>query len=606
MARDTWREHLKYPALLFFVLLLTKIAYIVVESQYNYNILDTLTQSSLDTKSIDELNEFGHQISSVGLTLLLIPIFYFLFKRYKTVTMYLLISFSSIVSYMSIKHSLDVLIDTIVERNSDKRYQAYYTNIFKYGVLNGHFSYDSFISTKKISEDALTVEDKVLIINTFLIIYADKSLIEKLLSRGSGKISELYLDMDKDSGYKKSYEDFKNFSSEITKLWARFGEERKKLSNQMDKLEVESNIKDAHRKMLTEVDSEYDLYKDVTKDIDAKVREETQPIKRLEIERKLKQYYKYKNTKIAQDRYKKTMNEKFGHYIEPDRWCNDFNCPNMQNISIVIREEIEAKAKDKLGGIPSGLSSHRFRKNIHVKAKVAKKLKAKGIYIPQDFDYSYAQFKRYYIFSLSKKKELMITAFYEGMKKELGENDIKLSDSWDEFVMSRFIEKKIKKGKSDFNEQTLKNIQALLISKDIGDFREKVYLPSMQGKIKNQIYTEDDFKNLPEVMKKGDDALKLLYVPPFALALSMIALVLNLVTVMVMISMLFPAYYKKVRFYIKPVLFVLLFLVPFIFNVKIDTPLIEESIQGNASMERYLNFLSWLQFYENINDTFND
>ena len=259
-----------------------------------------------------------------------------------------------------------------------------------------------------------------------------------------------------------------------------------------------------------------------------------------------------------------------------------------------------------MGGIPSGLSSHRFRENIHVKAKVAKKLKTKGIYIPQDFDYSYAQFKRYYISSLSKKKKMMITAFYEGMKKELGENDIKLSDSWDEFVMSLFIEKKIKKGRSDFDEQTLKRMQTLLISKDIGDFREKVYLPSMQGKIKNQIYTEDDFQNLPTVMKKGDDALKLLYVPPFALALSMIALVLNLVTVMVMISMLFPAYYKKVKFYIKPVLFVLLFLVPFIFNVKMDTPLIEESIQNNASMERYLNFLSWLQFYENINDTFND
>ena len=147
--RSMWKEHLKYPILLFFILLLAKIVYIYIESQYNYRILETLTQASLDTLVIDELNEFGHRISSVGFTLLLIPIFYILFKRYKAVTMYLLISVSSIVSYMTIKHSLNIMVDTIVESHSDKRYNAYYTNIFKYGLLNQHFSYDSFIFIKE-------------------------------------------------------------------------------------------------------------------------------------------------------------------------------------------------------------------------------------------------------------------------------------------------------------------------------------------------------------------------------------------------------------------------------------------------------------------------
>ena len=446
----------------------------------------------------------------------------------------------------------------------------------------------------------------MLIINTFLIAYADKSLIEKLLNRGSGKISELYLDMDKDSGYVKSYEDFKNFSNEIAQVWMKYGEVRRKLKEQMDNLEDEGNIKTAYTRMQNELENEFKAYEIATKDLNKKIEEETTLLKVIKIEKELKKYYKYKKYKKAQVKYKQVMNEKFGHYIEPDRWCSDYLCPAKQKITQVIKEEIEYKVQDKLQGIPAGLSFRDFLDNIRVKAKVAKRFKEKGILIPKKFNYSYEQFKAYYISSLANKKELMITSFYDAIKKELGENDIKLSDSWDDFVMSEYITKKIKKGKTDFDEQTLKNIQSLLISKDIGDFREKVYIPLVQGNVKKLIYTEDDFKNLPEAMKKGDDALKLLYVPPFALALSMIALLLNFVTVFVMICMLFPACYRKVKLFIRPVLFLLLLSVPFVVSAKIDTPLIQEAMHNNASMKKYLNFLSWLQFYENINDTLND
>lgn len=600
----TWKEHIKYPVLLFFVLLFAKIIYIIVESQYNHEILETLTQASLDTRIIDELNEFGHRISSVGFTLLLVPLFYFIFKRYKTLTMYLLISLSSIVSYVTIKHSLNVLVDTIVEKHSDKRYNAYYTNIFKYGVLNGHFTYDSFIPSKNIREDTLTIEQKLLIINTFLITYADKALIDKLLSRGSDKISELYLDMDNDSEYEKSYEDFKKFSSEITQLWTRFAEERKNLSEQINKLEDESHIKTAYEEMQDDLKKEYKAYKLATKEIDEKVKEETAFFKLIGIEKELKKYFKYKKYKKAQLQYKEEMHERFGRYIESNRWCSDYVCPTKQKIIEVIKQEIEHKAQDKLQGIPSGLSFKTFLDHIQVKTKVAQKLKNKGMSIPKNFNYSYQQFKSHYISSLSKKKKMMIDTFYDAIQKELGENDIKLSDTWEDFVMSQYITKKIKKDKSDFDEKTLKRIQALLISKNIGNFREKVYLPSVQDEVTNQIYTEDDFKNLPEAMKKGDDALKLLYVPPFALALSMVALLLNFVTVFVMIYMLFPASYKKVRFFVRPLLFLVLFLIPYAISPKIDTLLIKEAISDNPSMQRYLNFLSSLQMYEKINASF--
>ena len=200
----------------------------------------------------------------------------------------------------------------------------------------------------------------------------------------------------------------------------------------------------------------------------------------------------------------------------------------------------------------------------------------------------------------------MISEFYTGMKKELGENDIKLSYTWDDFIMSKYISDKIKNGKSDFDEKTLKRMQALLISKNVGDFRSKVYLPSVEDKMEKQTYTEKEFMTLPEAMQKGDDALKLLYVPPFALGLSMVGLLLNLITVMVMISALFPTIHKRTRLILKPILFALFIFMPYILSTSTNTntPLIDEALKNNLKMERYVKFLEWLKYYEEINYKF--
>ncbi|MDQ7061770.1 MAG: hypothetical protein Q9M43_11885 [Sulfurimonas sp.] len=158
---------IKYPLYLFLIILLVKLGYILVESYYNYYVLSVTTSASLTKETIENLNINGHRISAMGITLLLFPFLYFLakiiFKRFKLITTLLL----SVLTYFIAFSSLNMLIDKVVLENKEKRHDAYYVNVFKYGVLNNIFIYDSFVDSKRIENNTMDANDKILLTNTF-------------------------------------------------------------------------------------------------------------------------------------------------------------------------------------------------------------------------------------------------------------------------------------------------------------------------------------------------------------------------------------------------------------------------------------------------------
>ena len=129
-----------------------------------------------------------------------------------------------------------------------------------------------------------------------------------------------------------------------------------------------------------------------------------------------------------------------------------------------------------------------------------------------------------------------------------------------------------------------------------------MYIPSIKDKIKKQVYSQEDFYIIEEAIKKGDDSIKLLYIPPFALGLSLIALLLNLMTVIVMITMLLPIYNKKIEYLVKIALVSIFIFLPYFSSSKIDNVLIEKSLKQSQSLQRYITFLQWLKYYEKINN----
>ncbi len=121
------KEKLKYPIGLFFILLFSKLFYIVIESFYNYDVLTLTTDTIINQEEIEALNISGHQISSFGITLLLIPFFYLIVKRFNNVVIYSSVIIFACGSYFGIYNGLNIIVEKVVTSQSDKRHNAYYS-----------------------------------------------------------------------------------------------------------------------------------------------------------------------------------------------------------------------------------------------------------------------------------------------------------------------------------------------------------------------------------------------------------------------------------------------------------------------------------------------
>jgi len=421
--------HLGYPLFLFIGILLAKVGYIGVESFYNYHILISTTSPELSRQTAESLNLNGHRISSVGITLLLMPLFYFLLKRLSSKLMYSLLAVLSLGSYVLSYNLLNQAVDYIVETNKDKRHEAYYINVFKYGVLNDIFTYDSFISAQRVRSNTLTVNDRILLTNTFLLLYADENLVKKLKDRGKNKVADEYTDRSKEGDYKRKYFLYQEATKDISFLWKNFKAQRNKLSNKISSITLETTIINAHKTLVNGLRTSYKDYKQAWSQADKRIKAETSPKKLKTIEIDLNRFFRYQNTKKAQDKYGRTMHKKFGHYIQPHEWLNSKKRLTRTKIKYVIKNDIENQVRSKTNGLNRGLSEKDFSNHIDTKISVSKNLKAQGILIPVSFDYSYTQFKKAYLLGINKTINSGTTDFYKKLEKQIGKNDLKLDFS---------------------------------------------------------------------------------------------------------------------------------------------------------------------------------
>ena len=594
------KEHLKYPIYLFVAILVAKLGYIVIESFYNYHVLLTTTSPDLNKESIEELNRNGHRISAVGITLLLVPIFYIVIKRFSNTIVYTSMLIFTILTYIASYNLLNKTVDYIVEVNKEKRHDAYYINIFKYGILNNIFSYNSFINTEKIQNNKIDVNDRIILTNTFLLLPADETLIEKLKQRGKEKVADIYIQKYKKEDYNTKYKAFEQATKEISTLWKEFNKARNNLDKQIKDIHDTKKIRKAHDKLIQTLKEKYNKYLDAWRGIDYKIEYQTNNTKLKSIQKDLNKYFRYKSNSKAQQKYKQTMQNKFGHYIEPTRWLNYNNDVSYHSITAVIKEEIYIKAMNKSNNIPKGLSPKSFSNHINVKVEVSKRLKKDGILIPYNFDYSYIQFKKYYKIAAIKKANTGPKKFYKKLEKKIGKNDLKLNFTWNNFINSKFIKHKIEISLKTDNKEDFKNIFNAIKSKDLANFKKLVYLPKIISEVDKMMYMHDDFLDGGKATEQGDEAIKLLYIPPFALSVSIIALLLNIVTIFGMLLVFTNKVPRIVINIVKVALITILIYIPIISTYKsLDNTMLEKI--KTPELTAYLNFLEWISYYEQVN-----
>lgn len=596
------KRDLKLPLFLFLAILGAKIAYVIVESFYNYHVFMTTTSADMTRETLENLNQDGHIISAFGITLLLVPFAFFIIRKFLSKYLYVAMLFSSLVIYAAAYNSLEYAIEKIVESNKDTRHDAYYVNGFKFGLLNNLFTYDSFVESTKILSNNLDVNDRIRLTNIFLLLHADKELIDKLKERGKEKVSEFYIDTQKKDDYESKYGEFEKASKEVGDAWNEFNDKRKELREgiaKIDNMLTEASIKKAHRDFINGMQSKYKEYRNGWQNADKKIAEATAPSELKNSKEELQKYFRYQNHSKAQQQYKSSMHSQFGHYVEPKRWLDYNGNVTEAQVKKVITEEIIKKASNSIG-IQRGLSEREFANDVDVKIGVAKEFKNKGITIPFDFNYTFESFKKYYVIPLIKKNNEAESDFYKKLEEKIGKNDLKLNMEWEDFVRSKYISDKMSSRLKELDKADKEKIIQAIISKDLGNFRKMIYLPKVVGEVDKKIYAPRDFEDGGRAVEDGDEAIKLLYVPPFALSISILALLLNFITVLGMLLELITKLSSAKILLVKSALACLIVFIP----VQGSNQLLQNDLLSkleSQKLERYVGFLEWLSYYQNMN-----
>jgi len=309
-------------------------------------------------------------------------------------------------------------------------------------LLWRRYCYNSFIDSEKITTDTLDVNDRILLTNSFLLLHADKELIAKLKERGKVAVADIYISKYDKQNYDTSFKEFENTATQVQGLWKSFNDARGSLDKNLKRLESETTIKKHHKKMIESIKAKYAKYKDSTTSIDSKNRKASSKENLRKTKIDLDKYFEYESYEKAQKQYREKMEKTFGHFVLPTSWLDSSGYLTDASMKRCISSEIRKSAK-KRGSLPVNLSAKQFFNQLKVKSEVAKQLKKDGILIPKDFNYSYAQFKKYYNIMSIKKYNKAPKQFYKKLKANIGKNDLKLSDDWNRFMRSKFIHSKI-------------------------------------------------------------------------------------------------------------------------------------------------------------------
>lgn len=579
------------------VLVLIKCIYILLEYFYNINIFNISSSKDLFNEGIvNQLNENGHRISSIGITLILTPIFYIFIKNIKGVTKTVLYVVIPTIIYFSTYYSLNKIVDIIVEQNKEKRYEAYYLNVFKIGLLHNYFEYDSFIDNEKIKNDTLSEEDKLLFLNTFLLLNAREDFIETLKQKGEPSFANIYINQNR-SDFDDKYNKYLEFDKEVQSKFKEFNDAKVQLSATLKDMESkysDSQIQKDFQQMEKEIDSNYSSYSSKSNSARNKI-ESKDEIE--DIYKDLNRYFNYRGKAQAEQAYRKKMNENFGKYINPDRWLGDDGKLSRYKIKEVISEE---------SNLNNNVSSKDdFKSSPEVRKKIIAKLKAKGLKnVSDNVDYSkYSNFSTLIKNNIELNKKEVIDKFYKELNKKIGKNDLTLQMGWNEFLSSSFL-KGIIKDKLDVskNEDISKIVKVLNSDNKEESFKNNIFIPKLKedNQINKYLFTKEAFNSDENAIKAGDNAIKLLYVPIFALIVSIISLLLNLISVIsIILERLFNLNFIKKSIINIGLIFVAIVL-PLMSNVSILNNNIIKTVITNNDLSMYLNFLNWICYYEKL------
>ena len=147
----------------------------------------------------------------------------------------------------------------------------------------------------------------------------------------------------------------------------------------------------------------------------------------------------------------------------------------------------------------------------------------------------------------------------------------------------------------------------MILEGDLTGFYERLYKPMLRANYYDQAFPEEsDFE--VKLAEYGDTAIKMLYLPPFAIFMSLVAGLLNIVSVLVLIT--FLAFHRDAslnmffaKWAVKLLIFGMLIYFPYAAGTKKEvlSPYTVLETFKDSAYDPYMRTLNWLLIVEAIN-----
>jgi len=598
-------KSIQFPKMGFYfivALIMAKLIYLGFESYYNGFVIDVVTSTHVDQDLLSKLERFGNRISSVGITLLLLPMYYLVVKKFFEFhqgVMIIVVVMLTFATYFGIHKGLNRAVFEIVKQNKDKRYESYYIELFKYGMLTGKLGYSSFIPKENL--DNLSIYDKVMISNLFLLTQIDKDLIKKFVSRGKESFFDIYIHKYFQEDYNEARYRFEDMALRIQEDWDLYSDGITEVNQKFSRIDSKEQLDEKYKKFTKALKRQYTKYR-------INVRQYTNILntnldQSAELNRDLITYFVKDGSIIGKKEYENIMQKYFGHDIDPKRWCEGGVCPATRMVAKVIEEETLAKWNSDHDNLPLNLTQKQFFKHPSIRQKVVSQLRKEGINVKRSFNYSKQEYIAGYMKTVDANFQVQKKKLQKEFASKTGIKNIRLGLTFEQFASQYKKEIMLQ-----YKDKKYGNIMyQMILEGDLTGFYERLYKPMLRSKYYDQAFPEEEDFDI-KLAEYGDTAIKMLYIPPFAIFMSLVAGLLNIVSVLVLI--IFLAFHRdtSVKMFIaklaaKLIIFSMLVYIPYSMGAKRDvlaTYPVLETFKG-SSYDPYMKTLNWLLIVEAFN-----
>jgi hypothetical protein len=504
--------------------------YVCIELIYNHSLMEFVGSRYLTESQIENLELFGRNLAATGLTILLLrPISRLssrLARNRKRLPVGAVIIALAGLIYGSTYLAQRQLVEYLASSASvEARYDAYYLNMLR-GVLARGDVINRDILPERQADEGLTPEDKLTLVVAPLAVSGDKALIASMRERGFVALNRYLRDNALHTRFDSDWNDYRSAQQQIADLWSAYQKGVTRAADELDS--VGPLAAESYTTAIERIDSTYESYEKQSEWFRRQVSKRMSKDAMNTFRVRLAAYFSAKQANKPkaeiQALYLRATQPLFGFApARSERWCDAFYenklCPgSLERIEREARAIFDEAFRHHTNGLPRGLTRAQFIRHPAIGRIMADMAKPAGLVLPKNYKGTFPE----YLAAFREKNRISLL---EHLNSSLPETvgDLPFGLDVDAFVQHEAVRKAL--------PDELRGYPLFLT---MDDFFLKVWAPQAEKRIQDgldgllpgQIEKFDE----GEWRENGIKAVKMLYVLPLAMSLSVVFSLLNIAT----------------------------------------------------------------------------